>query len=115
MNGREPERKFTSPLRKMRALCFHVPYPEKPWAADLKPVFDGFCINIDKQYCGTITVMTVSDRSEAWTVYEKMSKCPFAWLYGYWMSLGYVDGMVRSTMEGLGSNTYIHDQVWEQL
>ena len=50
--------------------------------------------------------MIVSDRREVWAIYNMMSKCPFAWLYGYWVSLDYSDGMIKSIMGGLGSNTY---------
>ena len=48
----------------------------------------------------------VSDRSEARTIYEQISKCPFVWLYKLWVSLGYEDCMIRSIMEGLGSKAY---------
>ena len=105
-DGRDPDRKFTSPLREMRALCVHVPNPKKPGTTILKPVFDGVYINTDEHHRGTVSVMVVSDRREAWVIYEKMAKCPFAWLYGYWVSLGYADGMIRSIMDGLGPKAY---------
>ena len=50
--------------------------------------------------------MIVSDRREVWAIYNMMSKCPFAWLYGYWVSLGYADGMMKSIIDGRGSNVY---------
>ena len=105
-DGRKPARKFTSPLREMKALCVHVPHPKIPETTILKPVFDGVYINTDVNHCGTVSVMIVSDRREAWCIYEKMAKCPFAWLYGYWVSLGYAESMIRSIMDGLGPNTY---------
>ena len=35
-----------------------------------------------------------------------MSKCLFAWLCGHWASVGYLDGIIKSLVEGMGSNTY---------
>ena len=92
-----------SALGKLRSRWVCVPDSKNPGTTVLKPVFDGMYANTDSI---TVTMMSVSDRAEAWYVYKKMSKCPFAWLYRYWVSLGYSDSMVRSLMEGLGPNTY---------
>ena len=64
------------------------------------------CMPTPNTNSSTVTVMIVSDRAEAWSVSKKMFKCPFAWLYGHYVSLGYSDSMVRSLMEGLEPNTY---------
>ena len=72
---KKPNRKFTSALHELRSSCVHVPHPKKPGTTALKAVFDGVYANTDSS---TVTVMIVSDRVEAWSVYEKMSKCPFA-------------------------------------
>ena len=58
----------------MRDPYVHVPHPKKPGGTVLKPVFDGFYINIDEQCCGAITVMIVFDGSRVWTIYGKMFK-----------------------------------------
>ena len=104
-DDRETDCNFMSPLLEMRALYVHVSHPIKPGAIVLKPVFDGVYINRDNQYRGTVTVMIVSDRSEAWIIYTHMPTCPFAWLYRYWLSLGYSDVIIR-IMEGLGYGAY---------
>ena len=62
VDGRKLDRKFTSPLHKMRALQVHVPHPKKPGTTVLEPVVGGAYINTDDQYRGTVTVMIVSDR-----------------------------------------------------
>ena len=48
----------------------------------------------------------LTDRAEDWSVYKKISKCPFAWLYGHCVSLGYFYGMAKFLMEGLGLISY---------
>ena len=50
--------------------------------------------------------MIFFNRREAWFVYEKLSKCPFVWLYGHCVSLGYFYGMAKFLMEGLGLISY---------
>ena len=76
-DGRKPDQKFTSPLRKTRALCVHVPHPKKPGVTVLKPVFDGFCINTNEQYCDTITVMIALTGMRR---VPSMQKCPSVFL-----------------------------------
>ena len=63
-------------------MCIRVPYPRKPKTTVLRLVFDGVNANIDST---TVTLMMVSDRAEAWSIYKKMSKCLFAGLYGHWV------------------------------
>jgi hypothetical protein len=68
-DGRKSSRKFTSILSELRSMCIPFPDPEKPETTVARPIF---------MECIPVTVMIVSDRAEAWSVYEKMSKCTFA-------------------------------------
>ena len=61
-------------------MCVHVTDPKKPGTTVLKLVFDGVYANTDSS---TVAVMIASVRAEAWSVYRKISKDPFAWLYGH--------------------------------
>ena len=103
-DGRTLDRKYTSTLHELRFMCTHVPDPKKHKTTVPSPVFDEVHVTTNRS---TATVMIVSDRAKAWSVYKQMSECPFAWLYTHWhwVSIGYLDSMVRSLMEGLGPNT----------
>jgi hypothetical protein len=90
------DRKLMSTLRESRSSYIPVPHRKKLETTVLKPVFYGVYTNTDDQHSHMLTVMVVSDRAEAWSIYKKMSKCPFAWLYGHWVFLGYIDSMIRS-------------------
>ena len=72
---RKPDHKFVSPLCKLNALVLHVPHRTKPEVTVPKPVFDDMYVNAEGAHCGTITVMIVSDRLGAWTVYRKIANC----------------------------------------
>jgi hypothetical protein len=105
-DGRKLDHKYMSPLRELWSICVHVPYPKKPGTTLPNPVFVGVYTNTDGHHSHTLAVIIVSDKAAAWSVYNKMSKCPFAWLHGHWVSLGYTEGMIRSIIEELGPNAY---------
>jgi hypothetical protein len=67
-DGRKPDRKFTSPLRELRALAVRVPHRTMPEATILKPVFTGVYVNTKGAHSGTVTVMIVSGILKAWNV-----------------------------------------------
>ena len=61
-DGRDPDRKFTSPLHKLRALVMRVLHRTKTKTTVLKPVFDYVYVNTKGAHGGTITVMIVSNK-----------------------------------------------------
>ena len=111
-DGREPAHKFAYLLQELRSTYIHVPDPKKPGTRIIKSVFNGVYVNTDTT---TVTVMMVVDRAEAWSVYEKIITCLFAWLYGHWVLLGYSDRMIKSLMEGLGPTPYDLEKTCKQL
>ena len=53
VDGRKPDRKFTSPPRKLRALAVRVPHRIKPKATVIKPAFNGVYVNTKGAHSGT--------------------------------------------------------------